>query len=348
MQGEQQATTLDQKINIIQNITLFPALTIVIFLRRKVGFRFLDMMKIQIMAVLLWGYAAFSSITFGPAAGAIIFLFSLAVLIAAFVERRLRWRDIKRGVPWHSYSRGVSWFSSFLPLREIIVRRFIDPAAALVIGIALFFLFRPLGFYLIVCAVCLFLFETIDYQRQIDRMLDQLDNLVESEVVSENVEYFQSGGVAKERPVEQTAGIPTGTDPDLAAAIARRRARNRGSQAAQVTTQTKKREPEQSVSRPLMRDSDIIGSQYPPQDFAAEPQEEEAATDIADAIKRRRAQSRQQISTEPPATTIAIQTRDIQSQEGVPIIKSPDDPAFMALPSGAEFMTPDGKTRRKK
>src|ERR1700736_1751068 len=104
MQGQQPPTTLDQKINIIQNLTLFPALTIMVFLRRKVGFRFLDMMKIQIMVVLLWAYGAFSSITFGPAAGSIIFLFSLAVLIAAIIERRMRWNEIKRGISWHTYS----------------------------------------------------------------------------------------------------------------------------------------------------------------------------------------------------------------------------------------------------
>src|SRR5579864_314137 len=152
---QQQAITFEQKINIIQNITLFPALTIMVFLRRKVGFRFLDMMKIQVMVVLLWAYGAFSTITFGPAAGGIIFLFSIAVLIAAIIERRMRWNEIKRGISWHTYSRGISWFSSFLPLSETAVKRFIDPAAALIPGIVFFFLFRPLGLYLILSAVCL-------------------------------------------------------------------------------------------------------------------------------------------------------------------------------------------------
>ena len=56
-------------------------------------------------------------------------------------------------------------------------------------------------------------------------MLDVLDSQVESEVVSANVEYFEQGGQATEKPVEQTAGIPTGVAPDLAGAIARRQAR---------------------------------------------------------------------------------------------------------------------------
>ncbi len=370
MQEQQQVTTLDQKINLIQNITLLPALTIMVFLRRKVGYRFLDLMKIQIMVVLLWALSVFSGATGGPAAGAIVFLFALAVLIAAYVERGARWREIKRGVAWHSYSRGVSWFSAFLPLRETTVRRFIDPLTALIIGIVFFMLFRWFGLYIIFCAVCLFLFETIDYQKQIDRMLDQLDNLIESEVVAENTEYFQSGGAgaAKERPIAQTAGIPTGTDPDLAAAIERRRARSRGSRKAQPAAEPEPpAAPEQRVLRPLMRDRDIISHQpeppilytdpyaYTAQEEApaqlrepsaqAEPLQEEAAPDLADAIERRRARSRKRVSAEP-LQAAAMQTQS--NQEEIPVIQSPDDPAFMALPSGAEFRTPDGKKRIKR
>jgi hypothetical protein len=339
MQGQQeQAITFEQKINILQNITLFPALTIMVFLRRKVGFRFLDLMKIQVMVVLLWAYGAFSSITFGPSAGGIIFLFSLAVLIAAIIERRIRWRDIKRGISWHTYSRGISWFSSFLPLPEIMVRRFIDPAAALIPGVALFFLFRPLGLYLILSAVCLFVFETIDYQKQIDRMLDQLDNLVESEVVSDNVEYFQQGGAAGARPVEETAGIPTGTDPDLAAAIERRRARSQKGQQIQKPP----------LSQPPLVDSH---SMRLPQSLQGYQQQEQVISEPSLNVPRRRnlppdnlviTDSSEPSSLPPPQPAAA------QSQQGIPVIQSPNDPAFAALPSGAEFMTPDGKTRRKK
>jgi hypothetical protein len=261
----------------------------------------------------------------------------------------LRWREIKRGISWHTYSRGISWFSSFLPLSELAVKRFIDPAAALIVGIALFFLFRPLGLFLILSAVCLFLFETIDYQKQIDRMLDQLDNLVESEVVSENVEYFQSGGVAGARTVEETAGIPTGTDPDLAAAIERRRARSRKSQ------QTQKPPP----SPPPLADSYSTQS---PQNQQGYQQQEQTISEPSPNLQRRGTLPPDNLiitdSSQPshpppsqqaaPSQAAATQAQDIQSQQGIPIIKSLDDPAFTALPSGAQFVTPDGKTRWKK
>src|SRR5262249_31797006 len=69
--------------------------------------------------------------------------------------------------------------------------------------------------------------------KQIDLMLDQLDNLIQSEMVSDNIDYFQSGAAGGVRSVEETAGIPTGTDRDLAEAIERKRARSRKNQQTQ-------------------------------------------------------------------------------------------------------------------
>ena len=252
---QQQPTTLDQKINIVQNLALFPALISMIFLRRKLGFRFLDLMKIQIVFVLLLVYSGFSTIGGGAAAGGIMTLFAFAVLIVAIIERRLRWHDIKKGVSWHSYSRGVSWFNSFLPLNETIVKRFIDPTTALVIGGGLFFLIRPLGLVMLASAVCLFIFETIDFQKQIDQMLDMLDGLVESEIVSSNVDYYQGGAGRSERPVEETAGVPTGVSPDLAAAIERKRRRQQSQplepQAQRVTSSPQAEPLQAAVTRTL-------------------------------------------------------------------------------------------------
>lgn len=225
MQGQQQrTTTLAEKMDIVTGLALFPAMTIMVFLRRKLGYRFLSPIRYQVMVLLIWALAGFSIVSGNTASVLALSLFGLVVLILASVERYLRWRDIKQGVSWHTYSRGISWFS-FLPLRETTVKRFIDPAAAAIIGLLLSFLFPWLGYYIIFSAACLFIFESADYQRSINLMLDQLDSLVESEIVSGNVAYYAGDGAATERPLEQTAGIPTGTDPDLAAAIERRRAR---------------------------------------------------------------------------------------------------------------------------
>jgi hypothetical protein len=55
-------------------------------------------------------------------------------------------------------------------------------------------------------------------------MLDVLDSMVDSEVVSSNVEYY-SKDKAEQRPLEETAGIPTGIAPDIEAQIQKRRSR---------------------------------------------------------------------------------------------------------------------------
>ncbi len=367
-QGQQETITFEQKVNILQNLTLFPALTIIVFLRRKVGFRFLDMLKIQAMFVLLLAYGGFCSLTFGPVAGGVIALFAWMVLIAAIIERRLRWHDIKRGVSWHTYSRGISWFNSFLPLSEVAARRFLDPAVALIVGILFFFLFQPFGFYLILSAVCLFLFETIDYQKQIDLMLDHLDNLVQSEVLSDNIDYFQSGAAGGVRSVEETAGIPTGTDPDLAEAIERKRARSRKNQQTQnappapvpvanASSAQAPVSPQPGGFTPMQNSNSIQASQpHPPQNY---PQQEQTPSTPSSTVSRRRIvlpdnlvmpdisqpSPSQQTAPLQAATT---QAQDTQQQQGIPFIKSINDPAFAALPSGAPFMTPDGVTRWKK
>jgi hypothetical protein len=336
---QEQALTFQQKINILQYLTLFPALTVMIFLRRRIGYRFLDMLKIQFMFIALLAYGTFSTITFGPQAGGIIFLFSLAMLITAIIERRIRWNEIRRGVSWHTYSRGISWFSSFLPLPEITVKRFIDPAAVLILGIGLFFVVRPLGFYLLLSAVCLFLFETIDFQKQIDRMLDQLDSLSESEVVSQNIEYFEHGGTAGNRSLEETAGIPTGVAADLEDAIARRRAK---------------------IPAPIQKPPQLVQTQPPSQaqQAAIPPPVQPTQTATLSSAPQPRWQRQQQNSSatqsQPSqgsafsATPRIVIDTSKQGASGIPVIQSPDDPAFMALPSGAQFITPDGKKRIKK
>jgi hypothetical protein len=222
-QSQWQQMSLAEKADVLSNLALFPAMTILPFLRRRIGYRFLNPTYYQIMVLLLWLLAAFSAVG-DPASAAPLLLFGLVVLIVASVERWMQWKEIKSGVRWHTYSRGIPWLCYFFPLRETVVKRFIDPALAAVIGIVLALLFHWLGYFIVFSAICLMIFESADYQRSINRMLDQLDAQVESEIVAENVEYYGQGGQAGERPVEQTAGIPTGADPDLASVIARRQA----------------------------------------------------------------------------------------------------------------------------
>jgi len=227
-QQQWKSLTLEQKLAIGANIALYPAMTVMIFIRRRLGYRFISLPKLVVMSVFL--------LILGALAGALgslgrnswlVVVFSLAVFVVGVVERRFRWREIKAGVSWHSYSRGISWLNNFLPYSDSTIKRFFDPAAVLVVGVIFVVLIQPiLGYYFIFSALCLFSFEAYDFERSINMMLDQLDAMIDSEVISSNVEYYSQPGEVKQRPLEQTAGIPTGVAPDLQAAIERRRSRS--------------------------------------------------------------------------------------------------------------------------
>src|SRR5260370_29331206 len=118
---------------------------------------------------------------------------------------------------------GISWVGKVLPLPDSVLKRYVDPAIVFVFGLLFAFLIQPLtGYYLLAASACMFAWEAYDYERSINMMLDQLDNLVDSEVMSGNIEYYSQPNVAQ-RPLEETAGIPTGTAPDIEVQIQRRR-----------------------------------------------------------------------------------------------------------------------------
>ncbi|HLG63105.1 MAG TPA: hypothetical protein VKY19_14290 [Ktedonosporobacter sp.] len=255
--SQQQATTLAQKADIVAGIAMFLMLPVIVFLRRKVGYRFLNPTRVSAMVLILFIYGIFTLTSTSLSQGqqpatinyygqpvtaqqaqtaaataefavvshylgalAVIFFAGLVFLVA-MVQRQLRWRDIKRGIPWHTYSRGVSWFS-FLPLSDNHIKRFVEPIICAVIGLILAFLLPYLGFYILLAAGCLFIFAAWDYEIQLNQMLDMLDSMIDSEVMSANVEYY-SQEKPKQKPITETAGIPTGISPDLQHQIERRK-----------------------------------------------------------------------------------------------------------------------------
>lgn len=233
---QQQTTTIAQKTKMVAAVALFLAMPVIVLIRKKTGYRFLNPTNIFAMVMLLFIYGSLSIIVTGinPTAtyadamagytsSYAIIGFALVVLIAAVIQRSIRWNDIKRGVAWHTYSRGVSRFA-FLPFSDSQTKRFVDPAVCAFIGLICMSPLRFLGYYLLFAAACLFIFEAWDYEVQLNTMLDTLDSLVDSEVMSQNVEYY-SQPHPKERPITETAGIPTGIAADIQHQIERRRVR---------------------------------------------------------------------------------------------------------------------------
>ena len=224
MSAAQSTTTLAEKTAIIAGVALFFATPVLIFIRRRPGYRFLNPIQILVMFFLLDLLSGATEATGGAAAFTITLLFAWATLIVGMIKRRARWQEIKKGVSWHTRSRGVSFFTGILPFSDSMIKRWFDPLATLAVGLLCLLFDRYLGYYLIFAAFCLLLFETWDYDRSLNQMLDTLDSLVDSEVMTENVEYYSQPNV-QQRPVLETAGIPTGIAPDIEVQIQRRRAR---------------------------------------------------------------------------------------------------------------------------
>ena len=253
---QQQGTTIAQKIEIGANIAFTIAFPVMVLLRRRMGYRFISQPRLIVAALIFWALATFVAGSAASVAAAnkactgelgstctyptsteitaasygsnawLIIVFTLAFLAWGLLSRWLRWQDIKKGINWHSKSRGISWFQKIVPLSDSNIKRFIDPLATLLVGCLFYFThFQTLiGLYLIIAAFCLFAWEAYDYERSINLMLDQLDALIDSEVISENTEYYMQPN-PKQRPLDQTAGIPTGVAPDLQAALERRKNR---------------------------------------------------------------------------------------------------------------------------
>ena len=226
MQSQQQMpmqkTTLEQKMAIMASVALFPAMPIIVLIRRKPGFRFLSPTKLFIMFLLLNGLTVFGYTSGRTSSVAIIQIFAWSTFILGLVKRQLRWRGIKQGESWHTRSRGVS-FLTFLPISDSNLKRWVEPIAVIVIGALLSVPFQLFGYYLILAGVCLFYFEAWDYDASLNMLLDQLDGLVDSEVMEGNIQHYSQDNVSQQRPLEQTAGIPTGVAPDIMAQIQRRR-----------------------------------------------------------------------------------------------------------------------------
>jgi hypothetical protein len=235
----QQDLTLADKMKIIQWLAIFPAITIMVFMRRKVGFRMLKPSRLITMAMLLWfinGVCNINFLIFKPA-GFIFAEFPLLMLLMAFLERSRRWRELCRGERWHTLSPGLSYFE-LLPLPAFLtahrrIYRFLDPAACFIFSMFFGVVFsEPLARWIAFSSFALFIYEQTLFEKQLDRDLDILDGLVAAEVQTETVEHFTGEQPdVKQRSLQQTAGIPTGVAFDIHRQIAMLRAKKAAAEA---------------------------------------------------------------------------------------------------------------------
>lgn len=230
-QMPQQELTLSEKMKLVQHLALFPAITVMVFIRRRLGFRMLKPSRLIGMGVLLMCIDNIFSLFSHNGLGALFGEFPWVMMGFGFVQRFRRWRELCRGERWHTYSPGISYLE-MLPLPRFLTTqrrlyRFVEPALlfilAMLVGI---FFSEPLARWIAFSSICLFLYEQGQYEKQLERDLDVHDSLLSAEVHEEVVEHFE-GGQPVERPLtlEETAGIPTGVSHDIRRQIEHRRAK---------------------------------------------------------------------------------------------------------------------------
>ena len=227
-----QDLTLSEKMKIVQYLSILPAITIMVFMRRKVGFRMLKPSWLIGMACFLWfidGVCNTNFLILSPC-GPIFSDFPWVMLAAGFFQRFLRWRDLCNGKRWHTFSPGISYFE-LLPLPRFLkahrrIYRFIDPLACFIFSMYFGMYFSsPLARWFALSSFALFIYEQALFERQLDRDLDILDGLVAAEVQTETVEHFAGPQPDEDRrTLEETAGIPTGVAYDIHRQIETRRA----------------------------------------------------------------------------------------------------------------------------
>lgn len=150
-------------------------------------------------------------------------IFAFLCILLAARQRSARARDIKHGIPVHSYSRGVSVFS-FLPFAQATVNGLIDSLVVIVIGFAIADTFSPLlGGWLVVSGFALRMVEGRVAQLQLERSLDAVDGMLESQSLADTVQQFEHHPSAHRMERGDIEIIHTKLSPDVEALIARRK-----------------------------------------------------------------------------------------------------------------------------
>src|SRR5580658_8711394 len=101
-----QELTLSEKAKIVQYLAMFPALSIMVFIRRKIGYRMLAPSRLFGIAMFLWfinGICNIGFLVFQPA-GLLFSDFPTVMLMFGFFQRFRRWNALCRGERWHTMS----------------------------------------------------------------------------------------------------------------------------------------------------------------------------------------------------------------------------------------------------
>jgi hypothetical protein len=233
--SQSQETTMAEKMKIVQWASFFPALTLMVFTRERLGFRVLKPTHVLGITMVIWfiqGICNMNILIF-HAVGGVFSAFPWVFMVAAFWQRRARWKQLLQGQCWHTYSSGISFLERvpFMPAYfkdQRRIYRILEPALCFFLSMGVgILLSQGLARWMALASIAMAIYEQNAYDRQLERDLDILDSLVESEVQNEAVKHF-TGPKADEQDfsLTQTAGVvSTGAAYDIKKQIERLRAK---------------------------------------------------------------------------------------------------------------------------
>jgi hypothetical protein len=228
--------TAQQSKNLMVNLGIYPAITVLVFLRRKVGLRQLSAGRLVIMGLIvafvpsflgnfnLTGFAEGVGVP-QPASTTDYLppLFALALVGYGLWQRHQRWNDVLHNVDWSTRSLGASYFEGRIPLlSESAILRFIDPLVCAVAGLIVAVLSRPLSVWILFSAVCVAMIESIVQEQELDDFLDQFDAGVKARALARDIASIEQH--ERGQAPSQTGGqvLVTGLAPEWAKQVQER------------------------------------------------------------------------------------------------------------------------------
>ncbi len=203
-----------RKIEIVESWAQFPALTLLVFLRRDLGYRMLNPVWLVGITLFMIAIVGLASETRRPDD---LLIFALATLTLGLYQRYNRWQEFCRGIQHHSYYIGTSFLERFrwpeFLRRDRRISRYLEPLLCGLIGVLLLPYTPTLAWWIIFSAICLRAVEHSVFRKELTRHLDTLDGLVNSEIQGQMVEHFSSPSAHEQ--AEAAQGIPTGLGADI-------------------------------------------------------------------------------------------------------------------------------------
>ncbi|MBX7134198.1 MAG: hypothetical protein K1X67_16115 [Fimbriimonadaceae bacterium] len=206
-------------------ILSIPALSVVVFLRRKFGCRQIKLWMAALNFFLLF-FVLSPSFSFRLTP---LRLFALLTTGFAIYHSRQAWTRFWEGKLWHSMSDGEPFLRSVASgASERVLKQLIEPGAVIGAALACLLLsyrsvtpflagFYMLGLWLVFAAIAHGLYEAMLYEQRLHAYIDQIDARIESTAMLEmNKLYDQSAKAETVSDTGKPSAVSTNTEPPAA------------------------------------------------------------------------------------------------------------------------------------